>query len=415
MKRVEVIQYAIYLFLTLVFLAWYFVPGSIDTNAFVAVFMVGLVSLMWGESRGALVSPKEVRTNALRESQEMEATSEEQAEADVVLEPACGRGDSNVFPDDELVCRYKVDEVQFGDWVGLYRKNVMQWEYVHRRCVFVHGNEGEVTFSGGKSAHFPGEYQFRYHRQRTAPPLPSSPMGRRVQDLVQDSPIEKLTQNVVLPNTSITLGSSAAFHVRAPELIVSTPDAEESGAVWHGAELHVKYVASALHSKKDWIGLYRTGTPNGNTHGKWTYAPGPTGVLVFAGERAPPTPGRYEFRMHRDDGFEVLSTSRQVVVLGPSIDVLFREPGADVFEASESVEASYVTSKHRSSGDWIEVHREGSAQGEYKGPRYAVEQEKGTVHTPLDGFPPGKYEYWYHAVIEDATLVLYRSAPFFVK
>jgi hypothetical protein len=76
----------------------------------------------------------------------------------------------------------------------------------------------------------------------------------------------------------------------------------------------VNWTAPVNHATSDWVGLFRSGTPDTHDLSRQSVASATTGTLSFA---LPQTPGRYEFRYFIAGGLTRAAISNVLTVLPP--------------------------------------------------------------------------------------------------
>jgi len=81
-----------------------------------------------------------------------------------------------------------------------------------------------------------------------------------------------------------------------------------------GGQVTVSWLVQGPRSGSDWIGLFKTGTPNDDyTEGWWEYTAGrPSGTFTFTFATAPE--GQYEFRYLANDGYVDAARSGPITV-----------------------------------------------------------------------------------------------------
>jgi|GEM_PF-4850813 len=166
------------------------------------------------------------------------------------------------------------------DWIGVFPlsapmdRSWLSWQYTEGK------GSGTMTF---KAPDQPGSYNFRLFKQ--------------------DS------YDVLAVSNAIEVGATPP-----PEL----PDdgklqlAVSPVQVRPGETIQVRY-SGAPGNKTDWVGIYPADAPPDRSWLSWQYTEGNTfGTLQF---KAPDKPGRYNFRLFKQDAYDLLATSITVTVL----------------------------------------------------------------------------------------------------
>ncbi len=185
------------------------------------------------------------------------------------------------------------DTTSTKDWIGMYKVGAANTAYGewHRTGGAA---SGSTTF---KAPAVTGTYEFRY--------LPNdgyTSVGTSNAVTVGSTATSTSTSTTTKPTTtSTTVARASTFTVTA------TPS-----SVPRGGRIDVSWTTpSGQALAKDWIALFKPGTPN-TSYGEWHYTGGATtGKMSFT---APTTAGTYEFRFLPNDGYTSVATSPSLAV-----------------------------------------------------------------------------------------------------
>jgi Domain of unknown function (DUF1929) len=229
------------------------------------------------------------------------------------------------------------------DWIGIYTPSAADAAYLSWAYVNCQQTPGAAAASGscalpGTSSLSPGTYQFR---------------------LFRDDSLNKLA-------------TSNNFAVSAPSgsaTVTVTP-----ASVPTGASVTVGWSGISGPTGLDWFGLYSLGAPNGSFV-DWRYvncSKTPGGPVASGSCNLPLapslTPGQYEIRLFRNDGFSLLGTSPVLTVTGASPPSLSALPSTVVRGTSVTATWSGITGA--SPTDWIGVHPASGADTAFINWRY---------------------------------------------
>jgi phosphatidylethanolamine N-methyltransferase len=84
-----------------------------------------------------------------------------------------------------------------------------------------------------------------------------------------------------------------------------------------GECIRVRIRTNKYHALDDWVGLYLVGSASapGQSEGRWQCVPqGEIADLLFEGDRVPVREGVYEFRYHRNGGYEIAGRSSPIFI-----------------------------------------------------------------------------------------------------
>jgi hypothetical protein len=159
------------------------------------------------------------------------------------------------------------------------------------------------------------------------------------------------------------------------------------GNVGPGGSLVVQWTAPPQTPPVDWIGLYRVDSDNGE-YLWWRYTNGaPTGSFNLS---APETPGQYQFRYLRNDGYDDAARSNTIVVNG-STDVLTASPAT--VRTGQRVTVHW-TAVGGTASDWIGLFPVDGSSTDYIWWTYTSGAASGSVTMTVRG-RPGSYEFRY--------------------
>lgn len=191
-----------------------------------------------------------------------------------------------------------------------------------------------------------------------------------------------LVCGLVCVTLSLGTGTAAAQRVSAAP-----------AAVQPGQPVTVTYSGAPGH-KTDWIGIYPVAAPNDRSWLSWQYTEGKgSGTMTFP---APDRPGRYNFRLFKQDGYEVLAVSNIVEVGTAPVPP---ESGAPVVTASPDPVQPGQTLRVRFSGapghptDWIGIYPAGAPPDRsWLSWQYTAGQKAGTLEFQAPD-RPGQYNF----------------------
>lgn len=206
------------------------------------------------------------------------------------------------------------------DWVGLYRVgtpiggSAISWQRVGSNT------SGTLTFAAPTIA---GTYEFRYG----------------------------------LAGSQTILKTSIPFAV---ELAVSSVHSLAADAstyrIWE--QIRVQWAAPAHHHGRDWVGLYRVGTPIGGSAVSWQHVGSDMlGTMTFA---APVIAGTYEFRYGLVDSQTIVRTSAPFTVELATSDVHSLTPGASLYGPWEQITVQWAAPAHHNNHDQVRLYRVGA-------------------------------------------------------
>ncbi|MBA3550921.1 hypothetical protein H0W32_01790 [Patescibacteria group bacterium] len=172
------------------------------------------------------------------------------------------------------------------DWVGLYQAN----EYNranYQDFKYVTDASGTVTFTAPQTS---GTYEFRYF------------LNSGYSDVVRSSPLTVQGTGTTPPGNGTTTPNPPPTNGNYSVQITT------SGTIAPGSSINIQWSApSGVNTNRDWIAVYRS-TSGNRTYGDWEYVTSSTGALSLT---VPRTPGTYEVRYLRNNGFTEVARSSQ--------------------------------------------------------------------------------------------------------
>jgi Ca-activated chloride channel family protein len=181
---------------------------------------------------------------------------------------------------------------------------------------------------------------------------------------------------------------SAPIQVETPAVTYSlTPSATSVSA---GGALSVSWTAPSGRPASDWIGLFKSGSPN-TAYGWWKYTQGAqSGVMNL---NAPTEPGIYEFRYLLNNGYTDSARSSAVTVSQVASNYSVAADRSSVAPGG-SLTVSWTAPAGRPYNDWVGIFRVGDPSTSYGWWKYTNGATSGsfTMTAPV---APGQYEFRY--------------------
>ena len=161
-----------------------------------------------------------------------------------------------------------------------------------------------------------------------------------------------------------------------------------------GEKLRIDF-SGAPGNDRDWVGLYRTGSVDREYLAYQYVRAQRSGDLTF---EAPNDPGRYEFRLFENDGYDRLAASgtfevREVTqppAVGSGTGVVLRV-ATTMAAPGETIDVQFDGAPGNS-GDWVGLYRESAEDRQYLTYQYTRGLRSGALSFELPS-DPGRYEF----------------------